>query len=305
MRIIAVALSTVVGSASADTLIASHTDDALVITKVDGDKATKVFEEKGPATTAFAYAFGGTSLWVLRRNNSSGAITLGKVDGDKAGATKTITFADFKLKKDPGLPAGMSEPGIMATTGGQVWLSRCTDMKMGNRMTCTRRVYARVDDASMTLADKAPKDVAFEFGKPDVVPKAIARAPKGYAIKIAAQKLKGQRFDGIECNGPSGKLVWPKESDLSPDMVDELSFVPHAVKTAWVSASPAIAHVSLQGQTPMGERLNGDLYVVECKAQGDTLLPIPGGGWVLGTNVVKADGTTIGTIPGTDAVISP
>jgi hypothetical protein len=286
----------VASTARADTLIASLTDDALVISKVAGDQVTNVYKENVPTTDTYAYAFAGTSLWVLRYNNASRAVTVGKVDDGKA-AQKSITSADFKLAEDPGFPSFLAEPTIMSTKSGEVWLERCADMKTSKYITCARQVYLRIDDGSMTVAAKAPTDIV---SKP-VAPKSIAKAPKGYTIKLASQKVNGKKYNGIECKGPVGKLVWPTDAD--PPHAD---YTPSAVKTAWVSASPAIAHVSLRIQAPF-ERFDDDLYIVECRAYGETLRPLPGGGWLLGTNVVKADGSLIGEIPGmlASVAISP
>lgn len=299
------------GPARADTLIATQTQDqadattkGLLVHRVAGDRVTKVFEEKGK-TSAYAYAFAGTTLWVVRGSGASATIAPIAADGT-AGAAKPLPLADWKLAKDPELPEALSTPEFVATRDGQLWLARCTAMK-GAKLECTKRVYLRIDDGSRTVAATPPKNI-----QPAPPPaKAIAKAPAGYTIKLAKKQVQANNtkvtIGGADCQGPSGKLAWP-EAELAANPNVDLQFRGEAKTIAWISATPAVARVTLVGHEPMdNRRFENQLYVVNCQLLGSGLDELSDGGWLLldpsgdGYTVLRADATSIGRIPGSDA----
>jgi hypothetical protein len=110
MRIVLL-LAALVGTARADTLIASHTDDTLFIHRVTKTSITKVMEEKGGR--AYAYAFAGMTLWV-RRAGPSG-VTLGTI----ARGSVCVWLSELGAMGSAGREQAMVAPKVEPRRGNQ------------------------------------------------------------------------------------------------------------------------------------------------------------------------------------------
>lgn len=316
---IALAVLASATAAHADDLVASRTEDSLVIERISKDTIEIVYREPAADRTgdpadrsgALAWAWSDVrTLWVVREHDA--ALSVARIRELKAEPPREITLADFQLAREPApvmIPADNGfqpptdptiPPGFVVTKAGQVWLYRC--VAYPRRAAC-KLGYLRLDRPAPFTTRRPPDERADEPELPSVP------AAPGYTAALKTVKVHGLTFRGAECKGPHGEWVsnalyevWPPGN---ADHVDPKSLAEWAqlrvVKVDWVRTAPPVARfvAKKRSQTFV-------TYVEDCTEVHAAPILLDDGRWLDGAVVRRDDGSELGALPGsTQIAVAP
>jgi hypothetical protein len=295
------------GGAAADALVATHSPQAVVISRVSGARVTPVLTHK-VAAASYAWSAADT-LWVAYGN--AAALSVDKiVDGKVADTIELRDLATVVPGKD--VPSGTEQaPGLVVAKGGQVFVSTCLSLRAARdgMMHCNYG-YTRIDDGSKRFSKRKPHHVVFDWERVQTMQAPVrgkrrTKPPAGYSLKLGPVVVNGETYGGFVCTGPRGKaLSWPAVPKNAEEILDEPRLTPKAQKVTWLSASPPLAHVTASVKTPVGEKRSLDIYVMDCAAQVMSALPLSTGQWLIDGKVYGPSGP-IGELPGEAPVAAP